>query len=507
VIGEQLARAFLRPPDGMEPATTSVMLERVSGIIKLYLENFPFINSGIDCDLLLKQYGTASDMWVRAGTLDRLIAQLFNPYYVDKNYKQMLMQMHTYICPSVEFFEALVGWCHFGESLGLSESRLKGRAIDVLQAFLSLMKGELRRDADFLIAFSNQLQIEEFSKEFGTLFQNALTPRNSGDHQLPNSKSAPNLMRLDVSRPKSTEKHSTSDEALDKKAKNKKNKKEKHKKDINSLPDEKLLRRKSTRSMILRRPRISKHDLSLPLFSFEPLELARQMTLMDAALFRSIPSRELLHLRFMKSSESPNYVRMKNQFNKWSNWACAQVVLHSLTSVRVDALERLLAIASECCAVNNFNTAYAIAAGLQAVSISRLKKTWEKISKKSKLHQQELQTLFDVADNHRNYVDRLERSTPPLLPYIGLFGKHLFGLEEGNPSKLHGMWNIEKMRKIFHVLKEKRMYEVVSYPWELNADLKHYFDTIAMVDEETLYRQSTECEEKTPRKKLQTPRK
>jgi RasGEF domain len=106
---------------------------------------------------------------------------------------------------------------------------------------------------------------------------------------------------------------------------------------------------------------------------------------------------------------------------QWSNWACAQVVIHTVTSVRVEALERLLAIASECCAVNNFNTAYAISAGLQSVSISRLKKTWEKLSKKSKAHQQELSTLFDVARNHRHYLDRLKRSTPPLLPYIGLF--------------------------------------------------------------------------------------
>jgi RasGEF domain len=43
---------------------------------------------------------------------------------------------------------------------------------------------------------------------------------------------------------------------------------------------------------------------------------SRQMTLIDAALFRAIPSRELLHLRFMKNAESPNYVRIKNQFNK-----------------------------------------------------------------------------------------------------------------------------------------------------------------------------------------------
>jgi hypothetical protein len=36
---------------------------------------------------------------------------------------------------------------------------------------------------------------------------------------------------------------------------------------------------------------------------------------------------------------------------------------------------------------------------------------------------------------------------------VGLFGKHLFGLEEGNPSKLRGLLNVEKLRKIYHVLK------------------------------------------------------
>jgi hypothetical protein len=46
--------------------------------------------------------------------------------------------------------------------------------------------------------------------------------------------------------------------------------------------------------------------------------------------------------------------------------------------------------------------------------------------------------------------------------------------------------------------REKRMYEVVSYPWDLDVDVKQYFETVRLVDEETVYRQSKECEAKAP---------
>jgi hypothetical protein len=84
-------------------------------------------------------------------------------------------------------------------------------------------------------------------------------------------------MRLDSSRGK-TDGAAVSRSPSEKSLKKKKRKKEKEKHremEKHKIPDNKMLRRKSTRSVILRRPKIAKHDLALPLFTFEPVELAR----------------------------------------------------------------------------------------------------------------------------------------------------------------------------------------------------------------------------------------
>merc|ERR1712137_1190469 len=69
-----------------------------------------------------------------------------------------------------------------------------------------------------------------------------------------------------------------------------------------------------------------------------PLEMARQLALVDHELYRSIQPNELLHMNWTKSAtkkqKSPNVLNMIGQFNQLGQWVVSAVI------TTYDAMER-----------------------------------------------------------------------------------------------------------------------------------------------------------------------
>jgi son of sevenless-like protein len=70
--------------------------------------------------------------------------------------------------------------------------------------------------------------------------------------------------------------------------------------------------------------------------------------------------------------------------------------------------------------LNNFNAAFAIAAGLQQNPVYRLKKSWDLIKKeKDYKFFEDLQAMMSKVSNYAQYRDLLHKSNPPSIPYLG----------------------------------------------------------------------------------------
>ncbi|KAF2766421.1 ras GEF [Teratosphaeria nubilosa] len=175
---------------------------------------------------------------------------------------------------------------------------------------------------------------------------------------------------------------------------------------------------------------------SCTILDFDPLELARQFTLMTSKVFCSIQPDELLSLQWNKpdTQVSPNVRGMIKL-----NTALANVV-GDTTLAPEDAKKRALIIkhwtkiAQRCLDLKNYDSLMSIMASLNSSVIKRLKRTWEMVSKKTKGRFDELNLITDSVRNHAALRKRLEEPVAPCIPFLGITLTDLTMLAEYYPK-------------------------------------------------------------------------
>jgi son of sevenless-like protein len=93
-----------------------------------------------------------------------------------------------------------------------------------------------------------------------------------------------------------------------------------------------------------------------------------------------------------------------------------------------------IGVAKESLAINNYNTSYAIVAGLNFPGLSRLKSTWQKVSKKDLDSYEQLLSFWSTSRNYKTYRAALKSAIPPCVPWLGLTAKDLFHIEDSAPT-------------------------------------------------------------------------
>lgn|SRR3990167_63804 len=119
--------------------------------------------------------------------------------------------------------------------------------------------------------------------------------------------------------------------------------------------------------------------MKLTLNIIHPVELARQITLLDHRMFRTIHVHEFLHSNWIKSSKNEkamNIVNIIGQFNKLSFWTVSQMLQTPILEERGKLLEMFIKMAYACYELNNFNSLMAIVSALKHPSIARLQQSW-----------------------------------------------------------------------------------------------------------------------------------
>lgn len=176
---------------------------------------------------------------------------------------------------------------------------------------------------------------------------------------------------------------------------------------------------------------------SMPsILDFEPLEVARQLTLKQMTIFCSIMPEELLGSQWMKKGgmDSPNVKAMSGLSTDWSNLVAGTILQYPDVKKRAAAIKQWIKIAHQCLQLNNYDGLMAIICSLNSSIISRLRKTWEMVSVKRREMLKSLQAIVEPSNNNKVLRGRLQGHVPPCLPFLGMFLTDLTFVDIGNPA-------------------------------------------------------------------------
>ncbi len=170
------------------------------------------------------------------------------------------------------------------------------------------------------------------------------------------------------------------------------------------------------------------------ILDFDPLELARQFTIIESKLFCAIQPEELLALEWTKKSDSKahNVKAMSTLSTDLANLV-ADTILHlEDAKKRATIIKQWVKIAMKCLELNNYDSLMAIICSLNSSMVMRLKKTWELVSTKTKARLEELKAITDVGRNYAVLRQRLHNHVAPCLPFVGIYLTDLTFVDVGN---------------------------------------------------------------------------
>lgn len=271
---------------------------------------------------------------------------------------------------------------------------------------------------------------------------------------------------------------------------------------------------------------ILKHLSLSQVLSF-PVEVARQMTLIDHNFLCKIPAVELLQkvgmipkpankgggssqastqsLRSLSLStlEQPETAieRLAFWFNQIGNWVVYSVLQFEDLEDRVEAIQNFITIAQKCLEYHNFSTLMSVVvAGLGSAPVRRLTRTWDCVSKSHLEMFRQMDAMLESRNNYKQYRDRLGATHLPAVPYMGVFLKDLTFISDGNPDYLRGgLVNIHKRRQVYTKLEEIRRFQEHQYNFHPVPEIQSFLLNYRLTPEDDLHSRSHDLEPRVPR--------
>lgn len=135
---------------------------------------------------------------------------------------------------------------------------------------------------------------------------------------------------------------------------------------------------------------------------------------------------------------------------------------------RAATIKHWVKIANKCLELNNYDSLMAIICSLNSSMISRLKKTWDIVSQKTKTVLEQLCGIVDVSRNYAVLRQRLQNHVPPCLPFVGTYLTDLTFVDHGNQSlrtlSTHDsemtVINFDKHMKTARIISELQRFQI-----------------------------------------------
>uniref|UniRef100_A0A7S3D2F8 Uncharacterized protein n=1 Tax=Palpitomonas bilix TaxID=652834 RepID=A0A7S3D2F8_9EUKA len=243
------------------------------------------------------------------------------------------------------------------------------------------------------------------------------------------------------------------------------------------------------------------------LVDIDPIEVARQLCLMDQELYTAIHPKELLNQAWskkMKNERSPNVLRLIERFNMLSGFVTTEIVKRPQIGDRVRMISWFINIASRLLEFNNFNSAMAIIAGFSASPVYRLKKTWADVQKQKKLWQEyeNVKKRLASEENFKALRENLHKADGACVPYLGVYLTDLTFIGDGNPDTVEEdgetLINFFKLGLESVVILEMQRFQNTPYEFRAVPKLQKLLRDVENMEENQAYKKSLEVE---PREK------
>ena len=191
-------------------------------------------------------------------------------------------------------------------------------------------------------------------------------------------------------------------------------------------------------------------------FEFKPLllevpikELAAAISGIEYEILLQIRPREFVPFVKGDTKRAPNITHLTDQFNFATNWLISEIVSTPRLAERTRMVALVIELGKEFLRVRNLQGVFEVVCALNSASISRMKRSWAELPRRSRKDFEHLEALATPIDNYRNYRLYLSGSPPPSLPYIGVVIGDLTFILDCNPDRIEGMINWDKCRMIF----------------------------------------------------------
>jgi hypothetical protein len=250
-----------------------------------------------------------------------------------------------------------------------------------------------------------------------------------------------------------------------------------------------------------------------------PLELARQMTLIEHEYFKDITAAECLEkVRAGSGSTKPRpalggdmgvggheeggakpgdpaaetaVARFIHRFNVVSAWVAGLIVSEPDLEKRTWLMTQLLRAAVRCKALNNFNGVMEITSALGTAAVRRLTDTWDSLSLESRATYEKLTAFAHAEGNFKAYRLALEEAKTPAVPYFGMNLRDLTFLHHGNPDFVkNGLINIYKARAMSALLQSMKRLQQGSYKVLIVPEIRSFLMNIQPLGDDELFRRS-----------------
>ena len=206
------------------------------------------------------------------------------------------------------------------------------------------------------------------------------------------------------------------------------------------------------------------------ILDFDPLELARQITLKTSKIFCSILPEELLATEWTKrtSSLAVNVRAMSTLSTDVSNLVSDSVLQLEEPKKRAAIIKQWVKIANKCLELHNYDTVMAIVCALDSTNIKRMRKTWESVPQKTKSAFEDLRKVVDISRNYSVLRQRVQSHLPPCLPFIGVYLTDLTMVDSANPATRpleiddgnNSVINLDKHMKTAKIISELQKFQI-----------------------------------------------
>lgn len=215
--------------------------------------------------------------------------------------------------------------------------------------------------------------------------------------------------------------------------------------------------------------------ISFNLTDLNPLEIAKQITLIESYLFNSIQQFEMVNHRNL--DVCPHVALVMTFTNQLSNYVMESLVDISISlEQRIRRLNTWLRIALSVLYFRNFNSLASIMTSLQNHAVSRVKSLWASLNEKDMKLFKYLARIVYPNHNYKVYRDKLKQimedtqflqPSLPTVPFFNIFLQDLIFVEDGNPDfrnpdsfRPNKLVNIDKYFRITKIINSVEFLQI-----------------------------------------------